>query len=157
MSEQQITVRVNDVHHELSVSPRTTAVEVLRDTLGLRATRVGCQEGECGSCMVLVDGEATVSCCVLAVQLDGREVTTFEHLVEAPSVARLRDLFVEHHALQCGFCTSGLVVSLTQAKRAGMSASEVQEDVLEAHLCRCTGYAGLKRVIESYWSDGETG
>jgi len=125
--------------------PRLLFSDFLRHEIGHTGTHVGCEHGACGACTVLVDGKAMRACLLYAVQLDGRDVRTVEGLAEADG--RLNDLqaaFRKHHALQCGFCTPGILISLTQLLDEEPGADEARiRDVLSGHLCRCTGYHGI--------------
>jgi carbon-monoxide dehydrogenase small subunit len=117
----------------------------LRGVLGLHATHVGCEHGVCGACNVLLDGVAVRSCLLLAVQADGREIQTLEGLRETAEADGLIDAFVDSHALQCGFCTPGFIVTITELRRRGES---IGPEELMGNLCRCTGYAPIVRVAE---------
>jgi carbon-monoxide dehydrogenase small subunit/2-furoyl-CoA dehydrogenase 2Fe-2S iron sulfur subunit len=134
--------------------------DFLRQECGLTGTHVGCEHGVCGSCTVLLDGEAVRSCLLLAVAVEGHEITTIEGLAQQPAFPVLYHAFTEHHALQCGFCTPGIVAS-TIAEIIGRAKSEEEiVDVLSGHLCRCTGYIGLKDALRelahtNLQSDGE--
>jgi carbon-monoxide dehydrogenase small subunit len=131
------------------VEPRTLLVYFLRETLGLTGTNVGCDTSSCGACTVLLDGESVKSCTVLAVQVDGREVTTIEGLADGGELHPLQRAFHEHHGLQCGFCTPGMILAA-----AGLIAEAdgplTEEDVrhgLEGNLCRCTGYQNIVTAV----------
>jgi aerobic-type carbon monoxide dehydrogenase small subunit (CoxS/CutS family) len=147
-----LKLRVNGVEHEAEVEPRTLLCDFLRHGLGLTGTHVGCEHGVCGACTVLVDGVATRSCLTLAVQADGREVTTVEGLAGRDGMHPLQESFQRNHALQCGFCTPGILLSVIGEARAGRSLEEVTGAVLEGHLCRCTGYVNIRAAIRDAWS-----
>jgi aerobic carbon-monoxide dehydrogenase small subunit len=140
----RVAVTVNAVRHEREVPPRALLVEFLRDELELTGTHVGCNNGICGSCTVLVDGEAVRSCLLLAVQADGASVTTIEGLTHDP----LQLAFVEHGAVQCGFCIPGMIMAarglLNQTPHAG---TEEIVAALEGNLCRCTGYVKIVDAV----------
>jgi 2-furoyl-CoA dehydrogenase 2Fe-2S iron sulfur subunit len=144
-----INVTVNGVAYERAVEPRLLLVDFLRHTLGLTGTHVGCEHGVCGCCTVLIDGSAVRACLTLAVQAEGRTVTTVEVLA-GPNGAlnALQQAFQNNHALQCGFCTPGILMSFTDflARNPHPSEAEVV-DVLSGHLCRCTGYAGIVAAV----------
>jgi 2-furoyl-CoA dehydrogenase 2Fe-2S iron sulfur subunit len=129
---------------------RTLLSDFLRQSLGATGTHVGCEHGICGSCTVLIDGVATRSCLTLAVQAEGREVRTVESLAAADgTLNELQQAFRNNHALQCGFCTPGILMSFTDflARNPHPSTTEIRE-VLSGHLCRCTGYAGIVAAVE---------
>ena len=129
---------------------RTLLCDFLRHGIGATGTHVGCEHGICGSCTVLIDGVAARSCLTLAVQAEGRDIRTVESLA-APdgTLNTLQQAFADHHALQCGFCTPGILMSFTDllARKAHPSTAEIRE-VLSGHLCRCTGYAGILAALE---------
>ena len=140
-----VTITVNGIVREAQVEPRTTLVDFLRDTLKLTGTHIGCEHGVCGACSVLLDGEPVRSCCMFAVQADGRSVTTVEGLApERGKLSGLQDAFCEKHALQCGYCTPGILMSLTELLHSNPDPDEAAvRDVLSGHLCRCTGYQNI--------------
>jgi carbon-monoxide dehydrogenase small subunit len=132
------------------VEGRTLLVELLRDTLGLTGTHVGCDTSQCGACVVHVDGASVKSCSMLALQVEGRSVTTIEGLAAADGTLHpMQAAFREHHALQCGFCTPGMVMSaidLLAQNPQGLTDTEIREG-LDGNLCRCTGYHNIVRAI----------
>ena len=148
---RRVSLTVNGSEHELELEPRELLVYVLRDRLGLTGTTVGCDTTSCGSCTVLVDGDSVKSCTVLGVQAHGTEITTIEGLAgENGGLHPVQEAFHEHHALQCGYCTPGMVmaaVGLIDSGRAG-SEDEIREG-LEGNLCRCTGYHNIVRAVEA--------
>jgi carbon-monoxide dehydrogenase small subunit len=147
---REVSLTVNGVRHDVELEPRELLVYVLRDRLGLTGTNVGCDTSSCGACTVLVEGEAVKSCTMLGVQADGLEVTTIEGLARNGELHPVQQAFHEHHALQCGFCTPGMVlaaVSLIDAGEAG-SEEEIRKG-LEGNLCRCTGYHNIVRAVEA--------
>ena len=145
-----ISLTVNGVPHELDLEPRELLVYVLRERLDLMGTVVGCDTSSCGACTVLLDGESVKSCTVLGVQADGREVTTIEALAEDGVLNELQESFHTHHALQCGYCTSGMVLAATSllAENPSPSADEIRH-ALEGNICRCTGYQNIVDAIEA--------
>ena len=128
--------------------PRLLLSDFLRQVLGATGTHVGCEHGVCGCCTVLIDGAAVRSCLTLAVQAEGRQVTTVEALASGGQLNALQQAFQKHHALQCGFCTPGILMSFTDflARNPRPSESEIV-DVLSGHLCRCTGYTGIVAAV----------
>ncbi|MGI8664186.1 MAG: (2Fe-2S)-binding protein [Acidimicrobiales bacterium] len=144
----KVALRVNGKAEEHEVEPRTLLVHHLRDALGLTATNVGCDTSSCGACTVHLDGEAVKSCTVLAVQVDGQEVTTIEGLTPGGELGPMQAAFREEHGLQCGFCTPGMVMAATSLIAEGRvnDAASVREG-LEGNLCRCTGYHNIVRAV----------
>jgi carbon-monoxide dehydrogenase small subunit len=144
----RIGVSVNGARHEHDVEPRLLLVQYLRDVLRLTGTNIGCDTSSCGACTVLLDGESVKSCTVLAVQADGAEVTTIEGLGTEDAMHPVQQAFREHHGLQCGFCTPGMVMAATSLLREHPDPSE--QDVrlgLEGNLCRCTGYHNIVKAV----------
>ncbi len=146
----QISVSVNGVAHDLEVEPRALLVLFLREQLGLLGTKVGCDTSSCGACTVLLDGESVKSCTVLAVQADGRSITTIEGLAPDGGFHPVQEAFRECHGAQCGFCTAGMVmaaVSLIE-EHPGLD-EEAARHGLEGNLCRCTGYHNIVKAVLS--------
>ena len=143
------SVTVNGVRHEADVEPRTLLVYFLREHLGLTGTNVGCDTSSCGSCTIHVDGESVKSCTMLAVQADGREVTTIEAMAsEDGEMHPLQDAFHRNHGLQCGYCTPGMIMAAASYLREHPSPTEEEvRESLEGNLCRCTGYQNIVRSI----------
>jgi carbon-monoxide dehydrogenase small subunit len=138
------------MRHELEVEPRELLVYVLRERLGLTGTNVGCDTSACGACTVLLDGDAVKSCTVLGVQADGMEITTIEGLARNGELHPVQQAFHEHHALQCGYCTPGMVLSAVSLIESGEASSEEAiRHGLEGNLCRCTGYHNIVRAVEA--------
>jgi len=146
-----VRLRVNGVEREAGAEPRTLLSDLLRHGLGLTGTHVGCEHGVCGACTVLVDGSATRACLMLAVQADGCDLTTVEGLADADALHALQESFRQHHALQCGFCTPGILLAVVGEARAGRSLDEAAGSVLDGHLCRCTGYVNIRAAIRDAW------
>jgi 2-furoyl-CoA dehydrogenase 2Fe-2S iron sulfur subunit len=138
-----IEVRVNGVVRRGRAEPRLLLSDFLRHELGLTGTHVGCEHGVCGACTVELDGVAVRSCLTLAVQVDGSEIRTVEGLAWGP----LQEAFRKHHALQCGFCTPGILMAATDLLAGGPVAREQVVDLLGGHLCRCTGYGPIVDAI----------
>jgi carbon-monoxide dehydrogenase small subunit len=147
---RNVSLTVNGASHELELEPRELLVYVLRERLGLTGTTVGCDTSSCGACTVLLDGESVKSCTVLGVQADGREITTIEGLAENGTLAPLQESFQRYHALQCGYCTPGMILAATSLLRENPSPSEAEiREALEGNVCRCTGYHNIVRAIEA--------
>lgn len=143
-----VAIRVNGQLHEHDVEPRTLLVHYLRDTVGLTGTNIGCDTSSCGACTILVGGESVKSCTMLAAQADGTEITTIEGLADGDQLHPMQEAFREHHGLQCGYCTPGMVmaaVSLLQ-EHPHPTEAEVREG-LEGNLCRCTGYHNIVKAV----------
>jgi len=135
---------VNGKQVSVDVEPRLTLADCLRHELRLTGTHIGCEHGVCGACTVLVDGEAVRSCLILAVQAEGTKITTVEGLSNDADLTPLQKSFRKHHALQCGFCTPGILISLSALLRDRSEASEQEiRETLAGHLCRCTGYVPI--------------
>ena len=145
-----IGLTVNGSSHELEVEPRELLVYVLRERLGLTGTNIGCDTSSCGACTVLVEGESVKSCTMLAVQADGREITTIEGLARSGELHAVQQAFHEQHALQCGFCTPGFVMATVSFldENGDPTEQEIREG-LEGNLCRCTGYHNIVRAVQS--------
>jgi 2-furoyl-CoA dehydrogenase 2Fe-2S iron sulfur subunit len=146
---RRIAVTLNGRKLSGEAEPRMLLSDFLRHALGATGTHVGCEHGVCGCCTVLLDGAAVRSCLTLAVQAEGRAVTTVESLADGDGkLNALQQAFQKHHALQCGFCTPGILMSFTDflARNPDPSEAEVV-DVLSGHLCRCTGYAGIVAAV----------
>jgi carbon-monoxide dehydrogenase small subunit len=139
---------VNDVPFELELDPRELLVHVLRERLDLTGTVVGCDTSSCGACTVLLDGESVKSCTVLGVQADGHAITTIEGLAESGELNALQESFHQNHSLQCGYCTSGMVLAATSLLAENPSPSETEiRHALEGNICRCTGYQNIVDAI----------
>jgi carbon-monoxide dehydrogenase small subunit len=145
----RITVTVNDDRHDVLVEPRTLLIDFLRDQLALPGTHAGCEQGVCGACTVLVDGQPTRSCLLFAAQLDGCAVTTVESLAAADGTLHpLQRAFTEQHGLQCGFCTPGmLMAACALLERNPHPEPDDVRDALSGNLCRCTGYQNIVRSV----------
>ena len=144
----RIAVDVNGVRHEAEVEPRTLLSDFLRGGLGLTGTHVGCEHGVCGACTVQVDGAPVRSCLMFAVQADGRSVRTVEGLADGGELHPLQRAFQAAHALQCGFCTAGILMSIEPYVRDRPDASDEEiRAALAGNLCRCTGYEGIVEAV----------
>ena len=147
MSKQPTRVTVNGKAHARIVESRLTLADFLRHELGLTGTHLGCEHGVCGACTVLVDGRSARSCLMFAVQANGCEVTTVEGLTPDNGLSVLQQAFVDNHGLQCGFCTPGMLITLTELLRENPAPSEDEvREALTGNLCRCTGYAGIVKA-----------
>lgn len=147
MDKIVVTLWVNDEQRQALVSPNQTLTDLLRDDLGLTGTKHGCGVGDCGCCTVLLDGQPVNSCLVLAAQAEGRKVTTIEGLASGGKLHPLQESFVEKGAIQCGFCTPGMILSASALLRDNPSPSEQEiRQGLSGNLCRCTGY---QKIVEA--------
>ncbi len=145
-----IRITVNERDYEAAVIPNRTLTQFLREDLGLLGTKEGCGVGDCGTCTVLLDGNPVNSCLVLAVQCDGRTVTTIEGIADGPTLHPVQEAFIENGAVQCGFCTPGMVLvgkSLLD-KNSEPSEAEIRE-AISGNLCRCTGYQKIVEALQS--------
>ncbi len=144
----RVSVTVNGEVREREVEPRLLLCHLLRDELGLTGTNIGCDTSQCGSCTVLMNGEAVKSCTVLAVQADGSEVTTIEGLAPEGGLHPVQQAFWDHHGLQCGFCTPGMIMTAVEIlkRNPGATSAEIRHG-LEGNICRCTGYENIVKAI----------
>ena len=145
---QLIKLTVNDDDQEEVIEPQTTLLEVLREGLGLTGTKKGCDAGDCGACTVLIDGKPVVSCLTLAIEAQGREILTIEGLARDGKLHPLQQAFIDHFAVQCGFCTSGMLLSAKALldKNPHPTEEEVREGI-SGNLCRCSGYVKIVEAI----------
>jgi aerobic-type carbon monoxide dehydrogenase small subunit (CoxS/CutS family) len=149
-SSRAISVDVNGEQVELEVPARRLLVHLIRDDLGLTGTHVGCDTGNCGACTVHLDGEPVKSCMLLAVQADGARITTVEGLAADGELTALQKAFNEHHALQCGYCTPGMLMSATALLERNPRPSEEEvRYALQGNICRCTGYVNIVEAVVS--------
>jgi aerobic carbon-monoxide dehydrogenase small subunit len=148
MSTVPVRLTVNGQKHEVEVEPRLLLVHLLRDTLGLTGTHVGCDTTNCGACTVHLDGEAVKSCTVLAVQADDAEVKTIEGMADGDKLHPLQEAFWNDHGLQCGYCTPGMIMAAADllARNPDPTEADVRKG-LEGNLCRCTGYHNIVRAV----------
>ena len=145
---RHVALTVNGERRELDLEPRELLVYVLRERLGLTGTNVGCDTSSCGACTVLIDGESVKSCTVLGVQADGSQITTIEGLASNGTLHAVQQAFHEHHALQCGYCTPGMVMAAVSLIDEGEAGSEQAiREGLEGNLCRCTGYHNIVKAV----------
>jgi aerobic carbon-monoxide dehydrogenase small subunit len=150
VSEHTVEISVNGERYEREVEARKLLVHFLRDDLDLTGTHVGCDTGNCGACTVLLDGQAVKSCMLLAVQADGAELTTVEGLAPDGELNTLQRAFSEHHGLQCGYCTPGMLLSATYllAQNPKPTEEEIRRGI-QGNICRCTGYVNIVRAIRA--------
>ena len=147
---RHVALTVNGTRHELELEPRELLVYVLRERLRLTGTNVGCDTSSCGSCTVLVDGASAKSCTLLGVQADGAEITTIEGLARNGELHPVQQAFHDHHALQCGYCTPGMVLAAVSLIEHGdTSSAEAIREGLEGNLCRCTGYHNIVVAVRA--------
>jgi carbon-monoxide dehydrogenase small subunit len=144
----KVTIRVNGETEAHDVEPRLLLVHYLRDVVGLTGTNIGCDTSSCGACTVLVGGESVKSCTMLAAQADGADITTIEGLASGDQMHPVQEAFREHHALQCGYCTPGMVMAAVSliAENDELDEARVREG-LEGNLCRCTGYHNIVQAV----------
>ncbi len=143
-----LTLNVNGVAYPLELEPATTLLYAVRDQVGLTGAKEGCDDSECGACMMLLDGKPVNSCSYLALQADGREVTTVEGLADGASLSPLQQAFLEHGGVQCGFCTPGMLISATSLLERNPQPTEDEVRIgLSGNLCRCTGYDGIVKAV----------
>jgi xanthine dehydrogenase YagT iron-sulfur-binding subunit len=146
-----LSLTVNGVERKLELAPWTTLLDALRDHLDLTGTKKGCDHGQCGACTVLVDGRRINSCLTLAVMKDGAKITTIEGLAKDGALHPMQEAFRQHHGLQCGFCTPGMImaaVALAQTKGGNLDEHTIREG-LEGNLCRCTGYHNIVAAVKA--------
>jgi carbon-monoxide dehydrogenase small subunit len=150
MATHSITVTVNGLKEHLDVPSNMTLLQMLREKLALTGTKNGCMAGECGACTVLMNGEPTNSCMVLAVEADGAEIVTVEGLAHDDQLTPLQEAFVEHNAVQCGFCTPGMLISAHALLERNPHPTEGEiREVLVGNLCRCTGYVRIIKAVQA--------
>lgn len=145
-----ISVTVNGVSYEKEVEPRLLLSDFLRETLGLTGTHVGCEHGICGACTILLNGDSVRACLTLAVQCNHAEIGTVEGLGRIDDLSLLQQKFREYHALQCGFCTPGMLMTVTDLlKKYPLASDEAIRDGLSGNICRCTGYENIVRAVRA--------
>jgi carbon-monoxide dehydrogenase small subunit len=150
MNECTIEVRVNGERHERRVDVRLTLADFLRDELGLTGTHLGCEHGVCGACTIVMNGVAVRSCLLFAAQAHGADLRTVEGLADGDRLHPLQEAFCEHHALQCGFCTPGFLMSLSAFLQENPRPTDAEiREAVSGNLCRCTGYVGIERAVKA--------
>jgi carbon-monoxide dehydrogenase small subunit len=146
--KKSISLTVNDTKVTAEVEPRMLLVQFLREHLAMTGTHVGCDTSQCGACVVDIDGAAVKSCTMLAVQADGHKVTTIEGLAKGGKLHPMQEAFREHHALQCGFCTPGMIMAAIDLVRRNPTPTETEiRHGLDGNLCRCTGYHNIVKAV----------
>ncbi len=153
-----ISVTINDKEYELAVSPNQTLVDLIRNDLELTGTKKGCEVGDCGSCTVIMDGKPVNSCLVLAVQANGKKITTIEGVATDEGLHPIQDAFVEHGAIQCGFCSPGMILSGKSLLESNPKPTELEiRTAISGNLCRCTGYQKIVEAIKDVSEKATTG
>lgn len=148
--KKSLTMKLNGREVQVEVEPAAMLVDVLRDELGLTGTKVGCRAGDCGTCTVIIDGEAMTSCLVPALKVNGREVITIEGLAKGDRLHPLQQAFIDHGAIQCGFCTPGMILSAKALLDSNPHPTREEIQVaIAGNLCRCTGYEQIIEAIQS--------
>lgn len=150
MKKYSLTLTVNNEIHGVTISPNRTLLEVLRDDLQLTGAKEGCGEGACGACTVLVDGQPVRSCLTLAVTMEGKKITTIEGLAQGGKLHPVQAAFVEHHAIQCGFCSPGMILTAQALLNDNPHPAEAEiRRAISGNVCRCTGYAKIVKAVQS--------
>ena len=145
-----ITLQINGRAHTIAVEPRRTLADAIREDCGQTGTHIGCEHGACGACTVLVEGEPVRACLMFAVQADGKQIRTVEGLADGDTLHPLQQAFMDHHGLQCGFCTPGfLMLAVGVLEREPNMSDEDLIDVLSSNLCRCTGYQNIIKAVRA--------
>jgi carbon-monoxide dehydrogenase small subunit len=151
-----VSITVNGVQHSQEVEPRMLLVHFLRDVLGLTGTNIGCDTSQCGACTVHMDGMSVKSCTVLAVQADGSNVTTIEGLAQNGELHPMQQAFWDHHGLQCGYCTPGMIMAAVKLVENNPNITEQEiRHGLEGNLCRCTGYENIVKSVSAAAGSGD--
>jgi len=145
-----VSLKINGKEVSASIPDNTILTDFLRENLGLTGTHVGCDTSQCGACVVHVDGVSVKSCTMLAVQADGKEITTIEGIGDSDNLHPMQEAFKEHHGLQCGFCTPGMIMSAIEFVTENRNPSEVEiREALEGNICRCTGYHNIVKSVQA--------
>jgi aerobic carbon-monoxide dehydrogenase small subunit len=147
----EVSLTVNGTQVNATVPVRRLLVDFIRDDLGLTGTHAGCEHGVCGACTILMDGAPVRSCIMLAPQADGSSITTVEGITPAGRLSALQQAFKDHHALQCGFCTPGFLMTITAADPADHPDDRRIREMLSGNLCRCTGYQNIVHAVRAWW------
>ena len=150
IEKARITLNINGQDYSVSVEPRRTLVDVIRDDCGQTGTHIGCEHGICGACTIILEGEAVRSCLMFAIQADGKRIRTVEGLADGDKLHPLQTAFMAHHALQCGFCTPGFLMLAVNALETNPNITDEEIlEVLSSNLCRCTGYQNIIKAVRS--------
>jgi aerobic carbon-monoxide dehydrogenase small subunit len=145
-----ITLNINDRDYPIRVEPRRTLVDAIRDDCGQTGTHIGCEHGICGACTIILDDDAVRACLMFAVQADGRKIRTVEGLADGDALHPIQQAFIDHHGLQCGFCTPGfLMLAVNMLERQPDIGDDELLDVLASNLCRCTGYQNIIKAVRA--------
>jgi xanthine dehydrogenase YagT iron-sulfur-binding subunit len=156
IEQTSLSLKVNGVKHKLSVEPRATLLDVLREQLHLTGTKKGCDYGQCGACTVHVDGQRVNSCLSFAVMHEGREITTIEGLADGDKLHPMQEAFVKHDGFQCGYCTPGQIMSAVACVREGRAGSEGEiREYMSGNICRCGAYANIVAAIQDVKQGGQ--
>jgi len=148
MAKNRIQITVNEEEHDLLVNPNLSLLDLLRYKLGLTGTKEGCDEGDCGACTVILDGKVVTSCLVLAVEVDGSRITTIEGMQDGENLHPVQQAFIDTGAVQCGFCTPGMILTTKALLDENPDPSEADiQHYLEGNLCRCTGYTKIVEAV----------
>jgi len=150
MKKQLMSFNINGENYELALAPGVTLVDMLREELGLTGTKKGCDDGDCGACTVLVDGKAVASCTTLAAEVQDKEIITIEGLAKGDQLHPLQVAFIEQFAVECGFCTPGMILSSVALLNENPDPTEAEiRDALRGNICRCTGYAKIVDAVKA--------
>ena len=148
--KRDLTLTINGRSYDVRIDPRRTLVDAIRDDCGQTGTHIGCEHGVCGACTVLLDGEPVRSCLMFAVQADGKKIRTVEGLADGDKLHPMQQAFMDHHGLQCGFCTPGfLMLAVGVLEREPDTSDDDLLDVLSSNLCRCTGYQNIIKAVRA--------
>jgi len=151
-----VNLKINGANHDLQIEPRVSLLDALREFIGLTGTKKGCDQGACGACTVLVDGARINSCLALAVQYEGKEITTIEGLADGGELHTLQAAFIEHDGFQCGYCTPGQIMSAVACIREGHANSETEiREYMSGNICRCGAYPNIVNAIQEVKNGGQ--
>ena len=142
-----IVININNKNAKLNIEPRLLLVDLLRNSLELKGTHIGCDTSQCGSCMVLINEKCVKSCSILAIQCDKKSIKTIESIGKENSLSSVQKAFKENHGLQCGFCTPGFIMTAIECKKNNISTEKEIRDFLDGNFCRCTGYQNIVKSI----------
>jgi aerobic carbon-monoxide dehydrogenase small subunit len=155
MKKKTILLRINNEEHNITTYPNRTLLEILRDDLSLTGTKESCGEGVCGACTVLLDGLPVRSCILLVTEAEGKEITTIEGLSGGEKLDPIQEAFIEHHAVQCGFCSPGMILTAYSLLKSNPDPDEEEiRHAISGNICRCTGYAKIVEAIKAMSKEG---